>query len=95
MSSLGGSDRKVSDFAIRSPAVWTPDGRYLVAGRGGPPDPASATDGIYLIPVAGGDARAITHPAPPAVDKPPAFSPAAIVWHLHPVAKTPGPAACR
>ena len=75
MSSLGGSDRKVSDFAIRSPAVWTPDGRYLVAGRGGPPDPAYATDGIYLIPVAGGDARAITHPAPPAVDKSPAFSP--------------------
>ena len=75
MSSLGGSDRKVSDFAIRSPAVWTPDGRYLVAGRGGPPDPHPRPTAIYLIPVAGGDARAITHPAPPAVDKSPAFSP--------------------
>ena len=60
MSSLGGADRKVSDLPIWPPAIWSPDGRYLVAGRAAPPDAASPTNGIHLIPVQGGEPRAIT-----------------------------------
>ena len=75
MSSLGGSDRVVSDFPIWLPATWSPDGRYLVAGRAGPPDAAHPTNGLYLIPVQGGEPRAITKPAAPGVDQSPAFSP--------------------
>ena len=36
MSSLGGSDRQVSDFPVMVPATWSPDDRYLVAGRAAP-----------------------------------------------------------
>jgi Tol biopolymer transport system component/DNA-binding winged helix-turn-helix (wHTH) protein len=75
MSSLGGSDRKVSDFPIWPPAVWSPDGRYVVAGRVGPPDAASPTNGIHLIPLQGGEPRAITRPKTPGTDRSPAFSP--------------------
>jgi Tol biopolymer transport system component len=32
VSSLGGSDRQVSEFPVFLPAAWSPDGRYLVAG---------------------------------------------------------------
>jgi Tol biopolymer transport system component len=75
MSSLGDSDRKVSDFAISAPATWSPDDRYLVAGRAAPPDAADPSSGLYLIPVQGGEPRAITRPPAPAVDRTPAFSP--------------------
>ena len=75
MSSLGGSDRKVSDFPTWLPAIWSPDGRYLVAGRAAPPDAAYPTNGIHLIPVQGGEPRAITRPKAPGMDQSPAFSP--------------------
>jgi Tol biopolymer transport system component len=75
MSSLGGSDRKVSDFPIWPPATWSPDGRYLVAGRAALPDGGAATNGIHLIPVQGGEPRAITRPRTPGTDQSPAFSP--------------------
>ena len=75
MSSLGGADRKISDFPTWLGAVWSPDGRYLAAGRAGPPDAAHPTNGIYLIPVEGGEPRAITRPRAPGVDQSPAFSP--------------------
>ena len=74
MSALGGSDRKVSDFPVGVPVSWSPDGHYLVTGRGGPPD-AAQSDGIYLIPVQGGEARAITRPKAPEVHQSPKFSP--------------------
>jgi hypothetical protein len=60
VSSLGGSDRQVSDFPVFLPAAWSPDGRYLVAGRAG--DPAGPPQGLYLIPVHGGEPRALTRP---------------------------------
>ena len=75
MSSLGGSDRQVSDFLVSVPAAWSPDDRYLVAGRATPPDATRPSNGLYLIPVQGGEPRAITRPPPPGVDRTPAFSP--------------------
>ncbi len=74
MSSLVGSDRKVSDFPVGVPVSWSPDGRYLVTGRAGPPD-AAQSDGIYLIPVQGGEPRAVTRPRAPEVHQSPKFSP--------------------
>ena len=75
MSSLGGSDRKISDLAVSAPATWSPDDRYLVAGRVAPPDAADPSSGLYLIPVQGGEPRAITRPPAPGVDRTPALSP--------------------
>lgn len=75
MSSLGGSDRQISDFPVMVPATWTPDNRYLVAGRAGPLDAANPANGLYLIPVQGGEPRILTRPPAPAVDRSPTFSP--------------------
>ncbi len=75
MSSLGGSDRKVSDLVVSPPIAWTPDSRYIAAGS---PFPDSintqARNGIYLIPAAGGEPRPITRPNASGIDQAPAFS---------------------
>ena len=83
ISALGGPDQPVSDFPVGAtyPAslitvhiTWSPDGRYVVAGR----DPLAAADdsaGLYLIPIEGGPARAITRPKPPTFHFSPVFSP--------------------
>jgi Tol biopolymer transport system component/DNA-binding winged helix-turn-helix (wHTH) protein len=75
MSSLGDSDRMVSDFPVWVPATWSPDDRYIVAGRAAPPDAADPSNGLYLLPVQGGEPRAITRPPAPGVDRTPRFSP--------------------
>lgn len=75
MSSLGDSDRKVSDFPVSVPAVWSPNDRYLVAGRAAPLDATEPGNGLYLIPLQGGEPRTITRPPPPGVDRTPTFSP--------------------
>jgi eukaryotic-like serine/threonine-protein kinase len=75
MSSLGGSDRQISDFPIAVPAVWSPDDRYLVGGRATPPDATHPGNGLYLIPLQGGEPRPLTRPPPPGADRTPAFSP--------------------
>jgi Tol biopolymer transport system component/DNA-binding winged helix-turn-helix (wHTH) protein len=76
MSALGGSDRNVSDFPAFFSVVWSPDGRYLVAGHASPPGAAPHSgDGLYLIPLDGGEPRAITDPRPPETHQAPAFSP--------------------
>jgi eukaryotic-like serine/threonine-protein kinase len=75
MSSLGGSDREVSDFPVMVPATWSPDDRYLVAGRAAPLDASKPGNGIYLVPVDGDKPRVLTTPTPPAVDRTPTFSP--------------------
>jgi Tol biopolymer transport system component len=54
--------------------TWSPDGRFIVAGRD-PRLPADAPAGLHLIPVEGGEPRAITWPKRPAFDFSPAFSP--------------------
>jgi len=83
ISPVGGSDPKVSDFPVAakldpeftaSQINWSPDSRLVAAGR----DHRSAPDapaGIYLIPVNGGEPRAITRPKRPTYDFSPAFSP--------------------
>jgi eukaryotic-like serine/threonine-protein kinase len=83
ISALGGPDAKVSEFPVGATVTpslgaphitWSPDGRYVVAGR----DPRVASDtpaGIYVIPVEAGEPRAITRPKPPTFDFSPAFSP--------------------
>ena len=82
-SALGGPDLKVSDFPVGAavvPAIialqmtWSPDGRYIVAGRD-PRSQTSAPAGIYLIPVEGGELRAVTRPKRPTFDFSPVFSP--------------------
>jgi len=82
MSALGGVDTKLGDFPVGvieaeeirgAQLSWSPDGRHIVAGR----DPRfsdGVTAGLYLIPVEGGEPRAITHPTHPAFDLAPTFS---------------------
>ena len=75
VSSLGGADRQVSDFPVLLPAVWSPDGRYLVAGRAGAPDPAGPTQRHLSDSRSdGGEPRAITRPRAPGQDLSAAFS---------------------
>jgi Tol biopolymer transport system component/DNA-binding winged helix-turn-helix (wHTH) protein len=81
-SALGGPDSKLSDFPvgateaeelIGAQITWSPDGRYIVAGR----DPRFAADvsaGLYRIPVQGGEPHSITRPKRPTFDMAPAFS---------------------
>ena len=81
-SALGGPDSKLSDFPVGitgwegdhgAQIAWSPDGRHVVAGR----DPRfsdGGVSGLYLIPVEGGEPRAITRPAPPSFDLAPVFS---------------------
>jgi Tol biopolymer transport system component len=76
VSPVGGSDRKLSDFPVRWPLSWSPDGRWLAAGRypsARETDPGAA--GIYLIPVLGGEPRPMTSAKAPACHHDPALSP--------------------
>jgi len=83
VSALGGAESQVSDFPVGAPRPnalmtchisWSPDGRYVVAGRD-PRSTASTAAGIYLIPIDGGEARALTRPAAPTFHFSPVFSP--------------------
>ena len=74
MSALGGSDRAVSDFPAWYHASWSADGRYLAVGRASVPPAPPGGNGIYLIPLDGGEPRAITLPGASASDYQPAFS---------------------
>jgi Tol biopolymer transport system component/DNA-binding winged helix-turn-helix (wHTH) protein len=81
-SALGGHDSKLSEFPvgateteelIGAQITWSPDGRYILAGR----DPRVATGvsaGLYRIPVEGGEPQPITRPNRPTFDIDPAFS---------------------
>jgi Tol biopolymer transport system component len=77
ISPLGGTERKLTGLpASLSQLSWTPDGRWLVAGRApltGETRPESG--GLHLVPSEGGAPRAITAPNPPAFDFHPALSP--------------------
>ena len=75
-SPMGGTDLKLTDFPALAPLTWSPDGRYLAAQRAVAPETASEnSNGIYLIPVQGGEPRHIVRSKPPASDFAPAFSP--------------------
>ena len=73
MSSLGGSDQRLSDLPVIGwyQLSWSPDGRYLAVGWTG----ASESTGIYLIPTLGGEPRRLTQATAPVSDQAPAFSP--------------------
>jgi Tol biopolymer transport system component len=74
ISPLGGPPRKVSDFeAYAGGPAWTNDGRWLAVAKARVGE--ARPGGIYLVPVAGGEPRAITSPAAPAFDRYPALSP--------------------
>jgi len=62
VSPLGGSDRKLADFATVGVPSWSPDGRWLAAARTRPggegPLPGwPPSDGLFLIPAEGGEPR--------------------------------------
>jgi eukaryotic-like serine/threonine-protein kinase len=61
VSAQGGADSTLSDLPVLGAAAWSPDGRWLAAGR----DPEADSTGhdaagIYLLPVAGGEPRRLT-----------------------------------
>ena len=65
ISALGGPDQQVSDFPVAATPphslmavhiTWSPDGRYVVAGRDAR-DVSGDSAGLYLIPIEGGPAR--------------------------------------
>ncbi len=77
---MGGADRKVSDFLTAGGRPsWSPDGLWLVAARARPGvEPLGRwrrSDGLYLVPVEGGEPRPI--PLPEGAGDPynPKFSP--------------------
>jgi Tol biopolymer transport system component len=74
MSALGGSNSKLSDFPTDDQIAWSPDGRVIAAARVVRPGSNDST-GIYVIPVDGGEPRAVTSTKSPAADLSPAFSP--------------------
>jgi Tol biopolymer transport system component len=74
MSELGDGDLKLSDLPVQhTPINWSPDGRYIVAGRD--PGPGKGSPGLYLFPVSGGEPRPITAATPPVVHHAASFSP--------------------
>jgi len=72
-SPMGGTDLKVSDFPVSSGISWSPDSRFVVAGLD-EQSAAGAPAGIYLVPLDGGERRAVIEPAHPNYDNWPAFS---------------------
>jgi serine/threonine protein kinase/Tol biopolymer transport system component len=76
VSPVGGSERKLSDFPVHRTLSWSPDGRWLAAGRDGSATETNPGDaGIYLIPVLGGEPRPMTSARAPAFHRYPALSP--------------------
>jgi Tol biopolymer transport system component/DNA-binding winged helix-turn-helix (wHTH) protein len=73
MSAVGGDDRAVSEFPAWYQSSWSPDGRYLAAGRAVDRTHPTALNGIYLVPIDGGEPRMLTQP-PSGSDYSPAFS---------------------
>jgi Tol biopolymer transport system component len=72
---LGSGERKLSDFKGADSIGWSPDGKWLAAGRSGRSSLAGEPRGIYLIPVEGGDPRPLIASGPRTTDSKPAFSP--------------------
>ena len=88
VSAIGGADRQISDFLIGGKAQWSPDDRYLVAGRefhtpfpfgSAIATPQNVIDdpdaGIYVIPLQGGEPRVLTRSRPQEVYSAQSFSP--------------------
>ena len=74
VSSLSGVDRELSDVPVLPALSWSPDGRFIAAGRAVDPG-AAVPGGIDLIPVHGGEPRRLTQPDAPGFDWMAAFAP--------------------
>ena len=74
MSALGGRASKLSDFPTDDQIAWSPDGHVIAAARAEQAGPDDST-AIFVIPVDGGQPRAVTSTKRPAADWSPAFSP--------------------
>jgi eukaryotic-like serine/threonine-protein kinase len=76
VSPLGGVPRRLSDFPVRrfNTPSWSPDGRWLAVGRAPSPKEPDK-DGIYLIPVEGGEPRRLDLPREDGTPAHPWFSP--------------------
>ncbi len=68
MSALGGPGHKLSDLPVSMGISWSPDGRFINATQVPP------NNGIYRIPVQGGEPRAILRPAAAETVESPSFS---------------------
>jgi Tol biopolymer transport system component/tRNA A-37 threonylcarbamoyl transferase component Bud32 len=78
VSPLGGSDRTLSDFPIAfATPSWSPDNRWLaVAGAAkGTGMALFGSDGLYLLPVNGGEPRALRIPQETGDTYGPSFAP--------------------
>jgi Tol biopolymer transport system component len=76
VSPLGGSVRRLSDFPVPPfPAPsWSPDGRWLAVARA--PSPAEpGLEGLYLVPVQGGEPRRLVLPEGARRSHAPSFAP--------------------
>jgi Tol biopolymer transport system component len=69
MSALGGPGHQVSDLSVSFGISWSPDGRYINAAR------MSPKNGIYRIPVQGGQPVASLRPTAAERVERPSFSP--------------------
>jgi Tol biopolymer transport system component/DNA-binding winged helix-turn-helix (wHTH) protein len=74
MSAMGGADRQVSDLLISGSVQWSPDDRYVIGGRAVQPGVTASNAGIYLIPLQGGEPRAVTRPKPTEIHRSATFS---------------------
>jgi Tol biopolymer transport system component/DNA-binding winged helix-turn-helix (wHTH) protein len=75
VSPQGGSDHALNEFPVGPPAIWSRDGRYLVAARAPEPGDSDQSTGIYAIPVEMGEPRPISRRVAPETDTWPSFSP--------------------
>ncbi len=73
MSALGGHSSQLSNFATTDQISWSPDGRVVAAARAIQPG-GNDSAAIYVIPIDGGEPRAVTATKRPAADGSPAFS---------------------
>jgi len=75
VSAVGGSAAKLSDFPVADAVIaWSGDGKAIIAGRD-PVDDPGGDRGLYAVPLAGGEPRALTRAAPPMVHVDPTVSP--------------------
>jgi Tol biopolymer transport system component len=75
MSSLGDSDHELSRSPLLPPVAWSPDGKYLVAGRTSETRGSDGEGVLFLVPVDVGEPRPMTRPESAAQHQMPAISP--------------------
>ena len=69
ISPLGGAERKLTDFPGEAQMSWSPDGKWLAASSSAP-----QFNGIFLLPIDGGEPRRLSTSKTPLFDWTPSFS---------------------